>query len=291
MRRTTPSLLFLAASLSISLTVSATAQEFGVYTRVFNLAGSPIEGRAAGKTSPKVIVRSLTLLRAGKAYDTIHAAGEVTIFEPARRRFTIVNGPRRLVAEVTFDEISASLNRAERETRNYIQQLKRKANPNSLSAIGPLEAQLDPGFRDQYDMTASRLTLSGRYFHYRVRCTTTPDTPGMDPVAFQHALKRYLEYTDWTARLNYLLHPRALYPATRLGLNTALRSRGLLPLEGELQAATSADFHLRAEHQFHWKLTGKDRDDIRHWESLLRTGMLKKVSFSDYRRKLIASGK
>jgi len=289
-RRMTPG-LFLAAACVLSLTVSAPAQEFGVYTRVFNLAGSQSDDLSTRKTSPKVIVRSLTLLRAGKAYDTIHAAGEVTIFEPARRRFTILNGPRRLVTEVGFDEISASLVRAERETRNYVKQLKRKTDPNSLAAIGPLEAQLDPGFRSRYEMTSSRLTLAGRHFHYRVLCTAKPNTPGIDQIAFQHALKRYLEYADWTARLNYLLHPRALYPASRLSLNTALRTHGLMPLEVELQAATSADFHLRAEHQFHWMLTGKDRDDIRHWESLLKTGMLQRVPFADYRRKLIVSGK
>ena len=47
----------LALALIAIFTAPASAQEFGVYTRVFNVAG------AASKTTPEVIVRSLTLFR------------------------------------------------------------------------------------------------------------------------------------------------------------------------------------------------------------------------------------
>ena len=267
--------------LGISSTVSA--QEFGVYTKVLNLAGSK------PTAPPRIIVRSLTLFRSGKAYDVIHSAGEVTVFEPARRRFVILNGPRRLATEVGFAQISRSLRKAESATREYVAELRQKGDPDSLAAAGPLQAQLDPGFSDRYDRASSILILPGRAFQYRVHCTSTPSAPGVDQPAFASARNRYLEYADWTARLNYLLHPRALFPAPRVVLNNSLRTRKLLPLAVELQAHAAGDFHLRAEHQFHWQLTGKDRDDIRHWESLLLSKTLKRVKFSEYRRRLVSS--
>ena len=278
----------LTLALAITITqaaihsASATAQEFGVYTKVFNIAGS------RDKTDPEIIVRSLTLFRSGKAYDTIHSAGEVTIFEPARRRFVIVNGPRRLATEVSFKEIENSLKKAEIATREYIAELKQKGDTKSLAAATPLLGQLEPAFSEQFDPTSTTLLLPGRGFRYRVSCTRTPRTASIDRLAFIAARQRYLEYADWTARLNYLLHPRALFPAPRVALNTALRTRKLLPLQVELRDNSTGGFHLRAEHQFRWQLTGKDRDDIRHWESLKSTAALRVVKFSEYRRRLVS---
>ncbi len=274
-RRVIPFLVLLFAT-------PAAAQEFGVYTKVFNLSGRD------DKAAPTVIVRSLTLFRSGNAYDTIHSGGEVTIFEPGRRRFVIVNGPRRLTTEVSFDEIDKQLKKAEGATREYIAELNRKGDTLSRTNAAPLLGQLDPGFSEQFDPGSATLTLPGRSFRYRVKCTSTPDTLSIDRLAFNAARGRYLEYTDWTARLNYLLHPRALFPAPRVALNRTLKTRKLLPLTVELKDNSTGGFHLRAEHQYHWQLTGKDRDDIRHWESLRTTTTLRKVKFDEYRRRLVS---
>ena len=279
---TAPVAGLLAVALAATATTPATAQEFGVYTKVFNIAG------AKDKAPPEVIVRSLTLFRSGKAYDTIHSAGEVTVFEPNRRRFVIINGPRRLATEVGFDEITRALKKAETTTREYVVELKRKGDPKSLAAAAPLLGQLNPDFSERFDPGSSTLLLSGRGFRYRVNCTNAPDTTSIDRVAFDAARRRYLEYTDWTAKLNYLLHPRALFPAPRVALNRKLKTRKLLPLTVELQDNSNSGFHLRAEHQFHWRLTGKDRDDIRHWQTLRTAKKLKTVKFNEYRRRLVS---
>jgi len=274
--------LAVAFALIAILTAPASAQEFGVYTKVFNVAG------ATPKTTPEVIVRSLTLFRSGIAYDTIHSAGEVTIFDPSRRRFVIVNGPRRLTTELSFEEIDKSLKKAELATREYIAELQQKGDARSLAAAAPLLGQLDPAFSEQFDSGTATLLLPGRGFRYRVHCTRTPNTPNIDRLAFNAARRRYLEYADWTAKLNYLLHPRALFPAPRISLNRALKTRKLLPLKVELRDNSAGGFHLRAEHQYHWKLTGKDRDDILHWESLRTRGTLRRVKFAEYRRRLVS---
>tara|TARA_B100000029_G_scaffold94006_2_gene84215 strand:- start:527 stop:1420 length:894 start_codon:yes stop_codon:yes gene_type:complete len=287
--RSTPPAITVRSAFCFGLTVvlatiatrTARAQEFGVYTKVFNMA------MVTKKSPPVVLVRSLTLFRSGKAYDTIQSAGEVTVFEPGRKRFVIINGPRRLSTVVKFQEIEMSLRRAEKATREYITDLTQRGDSKSLAAAAPLLGQLEPGFSDTFDTQSQVLLMPGRGFRYRVQCTSTPDGTSIDRVAFDAARKRYLEYADWTARLNYLLHPRALFPAPRVALNRQLKRRSLLPLHVELKDNSSNGLHLRAEHQYHWQLTGKDRDDIRHWESLAQSRQMKSVSFSDYRRRLI----
>ena len=65
----------------LSLPGFLNAQEMRVYTTVRNLRGSAVsEDRAP------VVARSLTLFHAGKVYDYVEAAKELTIFEPAHHR-------------------------------------------------------------------------------------------------------------------------------------------------------------------------------------------------------------
>ena len=55
------------------------AQEIRLYTTIRDPARD------------QVLVRSLMLFHAGKVYDYIDSANEVTMFEPVHRRFTILN--------------------------------------------------------------------------------------------------------------------------------------------------------------------------------------------------------
>ena len=284
MRTVRPIVVLAAAAMAIAAS-PAPAQEFGVYTRVLNLNRPAVRTAKATEPSSNVLGRSLSLFHAGKVYDTIYDAGEVTIFEPARRRFIVLNGPKRLTTEVSFDEITRSLEHAAKETRLYVAELREQGD--RTSAV-PLLAQLEPGFQARYDKATRRLILTGRYFRYHVRCAA--DNAGSsDPARFDRARDRYLDYADWTARLNYLLHPNSLYPAPRLALDSQLRQRRLLPVQVDLMSATSPGMHLRAEHQYHWTLTTRDRDDIQHWESLLAGKRLRRVKFAEYRKRVVGS--
>ena len=91
----------LALSL-FSLSSTGVAQEFRVYTKVWDSGVS---------TQP--VSFSLTLWHAGKVYDVIHSAGEVTILEPAQRRCWIVNSDKNLLTSVDFDELKHLLRGAE----------------------------------------------------------------------------------------------------------------------------------------------------------------------------------
>src|SRR5262249_56732187 len=88
----------------------------------------------------------------------------------------------------------------------------------------------------------------------------------------------YLHFTDWMARLNYLLNERALLPGPRLELDKVLRRRGVLPIEVTLHAREEKGLHVRAEHRFDWKLDATDRSMISRWEKLINSSDVKHVT-------------
>lgn len=256
------------------------SQEFRVYTSIHDVSTSP-DRDTHDPDASQIVSRSLTLFHAGKAYDYIDTVGELTVFEPTLRRFTLLNGSRMLVTTVAFDQLAELQKMAERETRKYVQGLHKSASPPQKSLIGALESQIDPRFDEQFDEETHRLTLASKPLRYDVRCAAA---------AVPEAVETYLGYADWTARLNYVLHPHVLFPAPRLKLNEALRRHQLMPTEVELRAKFERPLHLRAEHRIHWDLSPKDRSYIHHWESLLRDKKVRHVSFREYQETLLAGG-
>lgn len=264
-------LMMVTGLLSVFLSASAQAQQFRVYTKVSRPATDPLE-------EPVTVARSLTLFHAGRVFDSMPAAGEVTIFEPSHQRFIVFNGRRMIAASVTFNEIERLLATAKDETLSSTSRLLQK-NSASRTLVEPLRFQLDPKFNEQFSAADRRLSLTSPNFSYRVTCAR-PD--------IVEASSSYLNYTDWLARLNYVLSP-GLYPEPRLRLNESLRSRQLIPLTVELEVNFDPPLRLQAEHQFGWQLERRDREDIAHWETLLRDDQLEWLSFRDYQRALLTS--
>lgn len=248
----------------------AQAQQFRVYTSVKRPALSASE-------KEETLARSVTLFHAGRVFDWMPSAGEVTIFEPAHERFIIFNGDRRIAASVTFNEIERLLDTARVETFQSIEQLADGQSFRKADIAEPLRFQLDPHFTEKFSATDHILTLSSPKFTYRVQCAR-PETP--------EVVDQYLNYTDWLARLNYVLSP-GIYPAPRLELNKCLRSRKVVPLRVELSISFDKPHRLEAEHQFGWELQGQDRDNIAHWESLLRDSHLEWLPFRDYQQSVL----
>ena len=248
---------------------AATSQDFRVYTRVYQYgADAPPTG------GPAVVARSLSLFHAGKVYDTVDEIGEVVVFEPAHQRFTLLHPGRSIATSVALEEVESLLARA------------RSAYEDSIdrTAAGPqadaMRFQLAPSFSDQFDREAMRLKLISPSLTYEIRCASL----GPERV---EALQAYLRYADWTSRLNYVLHPGALLPDSRIALNSALREKQLLPLSVELQADMGHPIRRRAEHQVEWQLTQQDRALIHHWESALRDPQTKRLPVHDYQRAIV----
>ena len=247
------------------LAVDAVAQDFSVYTKVFDLDAKEVN---------VPIVRSQTVSHAGKIYDAIPAAGEVTILEPAHRRIWIVNPGKGCIASVDFDELRHLLRTAEERLAQRLPELERQPDASRV-VTDSLRFQLRPYFEAEFDPGKHRLRLLSKHLSYDVEGQTS-DRP--------EALEAYLTYADWACRLNYVLHPQPLFPTVRLELNEQLRRQKLMPTRVTLRAKLDRPVNLRAEHQLAWTLDNRDRQSISKWETLLRDPKLQKVSLSEYQR-------
>lgn len=255
--------------------VPLAAQDFSVYTRVYR---APLPGAAIGTTAPETVSRSVTLFRAGKVYDQV--GDEVIIFEPAHNRFVLLNTRRQMAATVHQDELRQLLKIAREETENHVARLREQQTASAAEAVQQVSFTLEPGFDESFNEAARRLKLTSRHLQYHLTCDQ-PDSPEI--------VEAYLRYADWTAKLNYVLHPHVLFPEIRLALNASLRRKKLLPLDVELHSEIGTPVHLRAEHKFRWELDSHDRSLINAWEQLLKAPTVKHVPLQEYRRTLLLS--
>ncbi len=240
------------------------AQDIHVYTAVFD--------QQAPQSQP--IARSLSLFHGGKTYDFIQELGEVIIFEPAMKRFTLLNTRQMKATTVLCEELNGQLKVARAAMEENLAKFTREKNPQLFDQ---LKFQLNPQFEEQKEKEGS-LTLQSDSMQYKVKYA---------PLDSAEKTDAYLNYADWTCRLNYVLDPGKLYPEPRLAVNAALRKLQAVPTEVELIADVQGRIHLRAEHTIHLNLDEKDRELIHQWEQLLAGKDLKRVTVHEYQRALL----
>jgi hypothetical protein len=264
----------LAASLLLVggfFSARATAQDFHVETTLF----------AVGRSEPKELMRSITLFHAGRTYDFIPDLGELIIFDPSHGQFALVSTRQRKMTEVHIDEINRMLGIARQTLNDRLQRIQAdpKADQNTVEQI---LFQFNPQFDKQVVQTNAgpQIDLRSKFFNYQVLGATAP-TP-------THALT-YLNYADWICRLNYVLNHGGILPDQRLALDAALREANLVPIEVNFLFTSGEAPSIRALHRIYWELNDRDRELVRQWDSLRAQGGLKRVSFLDYQRALVAS--
>ncbi len=249
---------------------SGSAQEMRVYTKVYDGSSS---------TTQKIPEqRSLMLFHAGKVYDYIEPAQEVTVFEPAHRRFTVLNVPRQLRSELTQDEIRQFLGLAENEAQKRLANSDSQVSSATRNALDLLRFQLQPEFSTTFDPTKSKFSLLSPQFQYVAVGFAPPS---------QDLVEKYLHVADWTAQFNAVLHPQSMLPAPRLKLNQELRHQGLLPSSVHLQAEADPAIHLEAIHEWTWNLQKTDRQMIDDWEKQLQSSKLRTVSFRQFQQEML----
>lgn len=264
-------LLSLIPALLPALTSVSSAQDMTVYTTVSHVGDKPQQTR--------VISRSLTVFHAGKVYDHVEEAGEVVVLEPVHDRFVIMNA-NYLAARVEFSELQELLKLAQFEAERYLQELTAQSDRRSRSLAAALEFQLKPGFRESFEPTLNRLQLTSPTLDYDVK-TARLETPQL--------VKQYLTYADWAARLNYVLHPNAMYPSPRLDLNARLNEKGVVPTVVDVRSRADKELHLRAEHRFNFSLQPSDKALINKWERLFESEQVRWVSLHEYQQKTYAN--
>jgi hypothetical protein len=269
--------MLIAVILSVLNSSSARAQDFRVNTRLYDERPARGEAEHASREKSTVIGRSFSIFHAGKVYDYIDTIGEITVFEPAHDRFTIVSHSRMMATTLPFAEIENIVFRAEQQAEHFIKQAEQDADPRRRALIGPIRMHLTPDFKETADAKRKQFRLASKYLTYDVQYA---------PCNSPKIVEAYARYADWTARLNYVLHSQALLPKPRIALNAALRKKQVLPVEVALDAEMGGGLHLRATHQFQWKLDTTDRSWLRHWETLLSSKEMQHVSFEAFQRAL-----
>jgi hypothetical protein len=264
--------LALLVSVACLLTTSrnAAGDDMRVYTTVNILNESG---------APKPLSHSLTLFHAGKVYDYMEEVGEVVILEPVRHRFVIL-GANYTATEVSFTQLLQFLEKTEGVAHKYIEELQASKRENSLRTAAAVRFQLEPRF--QVTHADSRLKLTGQLISYDAETTK---------IESQALTRQFLDYADWTARLNYVLHPHTLLPACRLNLNQQLRDRDELPVTVTLTRNFDGVSRLQARHRFEWALQDADKQSISQWERTLSSDRVKWVSFHEYQEKLLVKVK
>lgn len=248
-----------------TLCTAACAQEFRVYTRIYD--------ETADSKTP--VARALTLFHAGRVYDFIASAGEVIIYEPMQDRFIVLNAKRQLKATVPTSEIGQLMTAARRVARQRVARLA--VQPGGKRTADMLAFQLDPKFREEFSREKKTLSLVDSRLKYEAR---------LKFVDGKETAAAYREYADWVSRLNFVLHPRVLLPGPRLVLNEKLAAKQAIPVQVSLHVNARPQIHLRAEHQVHWSLDERDRSLINEWNRQLKSDQTREVSLREYQRTL-----
>ncbi|MBX3437882.1 MAG: hypothetical protein KF861_10360 [Planctomycetaceae bacterium] len=256
-----------------SLGAAASAQDLRVLTNVS--VQHPQEGRW------RPLTRSLTLFHGGKVYDRVDEVGEVVIHEPSESQFVILSlTGNKMATRVRYEEVLQLLDVTRTETKKYMEELSSTPRGNNRNVIQALAFQLDPQFTESFDAKSGRLQLASEFVNYGV------ETASIKNVG---VVEQYLDWASWTARLNFVLHPQAMTPESRLQLNQALRTRDRLPTEVDLTLTISGKTRLKAEHSFEWSLRTLDRTLIANWEAERSASDLRWVDLPEYQRTLVTT--
>lgn len=258
--------LFCVFAITIGLANLAIAQDMSIYTRI----------RLNSHQQP--IAKSLMLFHSGKIYDYIEPAREVTVFEPALRRFTVLNRPLHIKSVLTQEEIRHFLNLAQNDARRQLAQGLNDTNEANKKPLELLQFRLQPEFAVEFDPAKSELFLNSPILQYRV----VGDVPKMPEI-----VENYMHVADWTAQINSVLHPQSPLPGPRMMLNQELRQRGMIPLSVELKIQSDPPVQLTAIHEWIWSLRETDRQMIAEWEKLLQDPNIRTLPFHQFQQEVL----
>jgi hypothetical protein len=230
--------------------LSSVAGEFRVENRVF----------VGGQKEP--ISVSLTVFHEAMVYDFLQKPAETTVYDPAARRFYLLDSTRRQRTEIGMEQIASYLKRVKERAEKHKDPLVR------FSAA--------PQFEERFDGELGKLELSSPAMMYRITVVEAES-----PVQ----AAAYREFADASARLNAVLDSRGKLPFPRLKVNELLARRGLLPREVTLTVTTQKKDSphtekIRSEHYFSDKLGDSDRERIAHAQEAMK--QYRAVDFSKY---------
>jgi hypothetical protein len=221
-----------ACVLFLCLPLAASAQDFRIDTEFFD-----------GEEKQPVL-ETLTIFSGGIVYDFRWTEPkEITVFDPLRGHFTLLDESQRIKAIVTTQELLDFSLQIEKEAARQKGLVAFCAQPDFQQSETALE---------QHGQTLTELRFASKPLTYVVLGQKA-----------QHAeaAKAYRQFADWCARLNTTVGN--LPAAARLSVNQVLAEKELLPLEVTRSSPVGTKTRvLRSEHRFNWKLSREDEKRI-----------------------------
>lgn len=230
----------------VSTTV-AVAQDFRIDSEV----------TVDGEKEP--VAENLTVFADGIFYDfSLRDPQEITIFDPTRGQFVLLDTKRRLRLTLTTRQV-LDMNRA-------IRAAAQDRDPYFF----------EPQFQESYNSGEKLLTLSNKRIQYVAKGTMPEE---------QSVLRQYRMFADWYARLN-ATRPGTMPPFARLELNKSLAVRGIVPEQVHLTIFPKNRLFGRAtevtsKHLFAWRILETDRNRIE--KANYHRATFEEVSFRTYR--------
>lgn len=245
---------------------SVGAQEFRVYTSVT----AARDGQPVGP----VLSRSNTIMHAGRSYDHIPEIGELVVCDPVKRQITLVHRGE-IGAKLVFEELAQYVNVGRTETEKYAEEIS--TSSEGLVVAQALRFQLLPVF--EKSLIGDKLVLDSELWRYEVSLAQEVDAG---------FASRYADYADMAARLNFVLHPKAFFPAVREQLNAEVRSAGRVPTRVLLSANLGDRVELVADHKYYWSLDDIDRRQVLKFDEMSNSNAIEWLSFRDYQQRMIS---
>jgi len=236
-------------------------QEFRVYTRIYDLS----------KSEKEPVARTMSLFHHGMVYGYIDGVGEVTVFDPVKRRFVVMNGKLLISTIVEFDELTQWIKLAKQRTKEEAETLRLLKDEESVEAMKFLEFLMNPEFDIKQE--EDELWMNSDVIKYQVK-TISPKS--------SEAAETYLRYADWIKRMNSMMNPAGLLPGARLALNDELRKLKSIPSEVRLTVKSKETLKLKAVHQVYWSFGGRDRQDIERWKKRIKHPDMQQMSMKEY---------
>jgi hypothetical protein len=204
---------------------------------------------------------------AGPIYDfRLTDPPEVTVFDPLRGRFTLLDESRRVKATVMTQDLLDFTLELERQA------VKERDPLFSFSAAPQFE--ITEKAIEQSGQSQVELRLTAKPLTY-VAIAQKPQRP--------EAARVYRHFADWCARLN-ATRPGNLPPGARLVLNEELAQRELLPLDITRITPPAGPFgkklELRSEHRVNWSLSGEDQKKIAKAGDMMAT--FQEIAYNQY---------
>jgi len=232
----------------------------------FGAEGFRVENDLRWGNTPSV--RSTALFDGTVFYNFIGTNGEITVFDPQKDTFTLLDPELRLQAFLVASE-----------TKRIVDALRiqLESHKNEFAAFSA-----KPVFTMEFDEISGLMALQSHWIDYTLSTKAFPDA---------ETAKTYLDFCDWTCYLNQRIAPPGQStPLIRLEVNRILREKNRFPANVKVsifprgKTFLGKEENIQTTHELTRRLNDTDKKRITQARELMRTFTV--VPFAEYQTKV-----